>query len=115
MDNVKMRGFMKLTRIDIALEKFFSQVNIERLTIERLPTTDILARVLAEDVVAESDLPGFDRSAVDGYALSSKETLSVKDESYNLRYPRYCGNWIIIQTCPREATGFKNCHWCAYA
>lgn len=74
MDNVKMRGFMKLTRIDVALEKFFSQVSVERLAIERLPTTDILARVLAEDVVAESDLPNFDRSAVDGYALRSEET-----------------------------------------
>jgi molybdopterin molybdotransferase len=33
-----------------------------------------LNRVLAEDIIAEEDLPRFDRSAVDGYALKSENT-----------------------------------------
>lgn len=33
-----------------------------------------LNRVLAEDIVAQEDLPRFDRSAVDGYALKAEDT-----------------------------------------
>jgi molybdopterin molybdotransferase len=39
-----------------------------------MPLHKALNRVLAEDIVAEEDLPRFDRSAVDGYALKSEST-----------------------------------------
>jgi molybdopterin molybdotransferase len=39
-----------------------------------VPLHKALNRVLAEDIVAEEDLPRFDRSAVDGYALKSEST-----------------------------------------
>src|SRR3954454_3008766 len=38
---------------------------------ERVAVDDALGRVLAEDVVAELDLPPFDSSAMDGFALVS--------------------------------------------
>ncbi|MDK2975145.1 MAG: molybdopterin molybdotransferase [Methanofollis sp.] len=41
---------------------------------ERVPIGEALHRVLAEDVSAESDLPGFDRSVVDGYAVRASDT-----------------------------------------
>ena len=65
---------MKLTRIDDALKKFFSQVNIERLVTENIPTMEALGRILAEDVIAKVDVPSFDRSAVDGYVLRAEDT-----------------------------------------
>jgi molybdopterin molybdotransferase len=42
---------------------------VRPLGAERVPVDDALGRVLAEDVVADVDLPPFDSSAMDGYAL----------------------------------------------
>lgn len=36
---------------------------------EYVPLTDALSRVLAEDIYADEDIPGFDNSAMDGYAV----------------------------------------------
>ena len=41
---------------------------------ERVPLGDALQRVLAEDVVAAVDVPGFDRANVDGFALRAADT-----------------------------------------
>ena len=40
-----------------------------QLPVERAALADALGRVLAEDVVADSDLPPFDRAQMDGYAV----------------------------------------------
>ena len=39
------------------------------LPVEQIPLPHALGRVLAQDVVADSDLPPFDRSQMDGYAV----------------------------------------------
>ena len=41
---------------------------------EDVPLEDALHRVLARDVCADIDIPGFDRSTVDGYAVAAAET-----------------------------------------
>lgn len=41
---------------------------------ELVPLNHALGRVLATDVLADSDLPPFDRSQMDGYAVRAKET-----------------------------------------
>ena len=41
---------------------------------ERVNLEHVLNRILAEDVVADSDLPPFDRSQMDGYAVRAEET-----------------------------------------
>lgn len=41
---------------------------------ERIPTTDSLGRVLAEDIFCPEDLPGFARAAMDGYAVRAQDT-----------------------------------------
>lgn len=40
---------------------------------ERVPLEDTLNRILAEDVVADSDLPPFDRAMMDGYAVRAAD------------------------------------------
>ena len=49
----------------------------ETLPVETVALADVLGRVLAEDIVADSDLPPFDRAQMDGYAVSSADMLSV--------------------------------------
>lgn len=45
-----------------------------RLDCERVTVQDALGRVLSHDVMASDDIPGFDRSTVDGYAVISADT-----------------------------------------
>jgi molybdopterin molybdotransferase len=48
--------------------------HIAPLPAERLALADALGRVAAEDAVSAVDLPPFDRSAMDGYALRAADT-----------------------------------------
>jgi molybdopterin molybdotransferase len=73
----RLKGFAKLTNVDDALQSFLSQLKPERLDSERIPISEALRRVTAEDVQAQYNLPPFDRSAVDGYALRAKDTFGV--------------------------------------
>ena len=43
--------------------------NVSPLEIESVSLSDSLGRILAEDVIADSDLPPFDRAQMDGYAV----------------------------------------------
>ena len=43
---------------------------------ERISLTDAVGRILAEDITADSDLPPFDRSQMDGYAVKASDTLN---------------------------------------
>jgi molybdenum cofactor synthesis domain-containing protein len=45
----------------------------QKLSTERVELDAVLGRVLAEDVVADSDLPPFDRSQMDGYAVRAED------------------------------------------
>ena len=40
---------------------------------ESVPLQEALGRVLAEDLFAQEDLPRFDKSAMDGYAVKSAD------------------------------------------
>ena len=44
-----------------------------KLSTERVAIEGVLGRVLAEDVVADNDLPPFDRSQMDGYAVRAED------------------------------------------
>ena len=52
------------------------------LSTERVPIVAALGRVLAEDVVADTDLPPFDRAQMDGYAVRAQD---VKEAPVRLR------------------------------
>ncbi len=71
---IQLRGFQKLTPIETALQILFDNWEIPPLRTETVPIYEALNRVLAVDVIAEEDLPKFDRSAVDGYAVKAEDT-----------------------------------------
>jgi molybdopterin molybdotransferase len=73
---VRLKGFQKLTPIEKALQLFFDNLRFERLKLVTIPLHEALNRVLAEDIVAKEDLPRFDRSAVDGYAVKAEDTFA---------------------------------------
>lgn len=47
------------------------------LPVDRVPLDAALGRVLAEDVLADTDLPPFDRAQMDGYAVRSEDLREV--------------------------------------
>jgi molybdopterin molybdotransferase len=69
--------------IDIASARERVLAAVRPLGSERVPVTRALGRVLAEDISAEEDLPPFDSSAMDGYAVIAGPggQLEVVDES----------------------------------
>jgi molybdopterin molybdotransferase len=71
----RLKGFQKLTSVDEALHVFFDTVKTKELKAVNVSLGDALNRVLAEEVIAREDLPRFDRSAVDGYAVRAEDTL----------------------------------------
>jgi molybdopterin molybdotransferase len=63
----------KTIGIDEARARVLAECN--PLPAECLPLEEALGRVLAEDVVAKNDLPPFDNSAMDGYAVRAVDTV----------------------------------------
>jgi molybdopterin molybdotransferase len=70
----RLKGFQKLTTVEAALQKFFAALQIKPSKKEAVPLHSALNRIIVEDIIANVDLPRFDRSAVDGYAVKSRET-----------------------------------------
>lgn len=70
----RLKGFEKLTNVDEALSIFLKTLKPTRLSAEKIAVMDALCRVAAENVIASVDLPSFDRSAVDGYAVRAVDT-----------------------------------------
>jgi molybdopterin molybdotransferase len=72
---VKLKGFQKLTNTDEALSSWLDVMQIKKPKQTAVAFGEALGRVLAEDVVAKEDLPRFDKSAVDGYALKFEDSI----------------------------------------
>jgi len=65
-----------------ALKIVLNEVNkLEPLPREKVGLLSSYGRVLAEDVRADFDVPPFDRSAMDGYAVISEDTLKASPEN----------------------------------
>src|SRR5437588_5402998 len=47
--------------------------NVPQLGTETIPIDRIVGRVLAEDIIADTDLPPFDRSQMDGFAVRAAD------------------------------------------
>ena len=72
---MKLKGFQKLTLTDKALQSWLNALQIGKPKVAVVSLQDASGRVLAEDVIAQEDLPRFDKSAVDGYALKSADSV----------------------------------------
>ncbi|MCK4455331.1 MAG: molybdenum cofactor biosynthesis protein, partial [Thermoplasmata archaeon] len=108
-----MRPFRKLLSFEDAKAIMLESVGrIERK--EELPIRDIGGRVLAQEIISEMDVPPFDRSAMDGFAVRAKDTFSAgKFEPVELRvvgkslagHPS--GAVVKNEECIEIATGAK--------
>jgi len=72
LKSLKKIGFSKLTLLDDALKKI--QAYITPTSLDEVETSKALNRILATNIRSELDIPPFDRSAMDGYAVKAEET-----------------------------------------
>jgi molybdopterin molybdotransferase len=70
--DIRMRGFQDRAEVQDVLRLIDERAH--PLPSEPVGLADASGRVLAEDVVATVAVPGFDRAAMDGYALRAEET-----------------------------------------
>ncbi|MGC2492458.1 MAG: hypothetical protein WA410_06405, partial [Candidatus Binatus sp.] len=55
--------------------------NVVPLGVERIPILEALGRVLAEDIASRRDIPGFDNSAMDGFAVRAADLVRASEAS----------------------------------
>jgi len=77
MRDVRMKGFAE--RADVEEVERFLAAHAARLPAEAVPLDACAGRVLAEDVRAEVDVPGFTRAAMDGYAVRGEDTFGASE------------------------------------
>jgi len=74
-----MRGFAE--RVDVEEVENFLRTHTRPLAPEAVDLLSCVGRVLAEDLRSEIDVPGFARSAMDGYAVCGEDTFGAS--AYN--------------------------------
>ena len=73
--------FRKLMTFDEAKQTINQQLKPEPLGTEELALLEAHNRVLEEDIVSVLDIPPFNRSTVDGYAVKAEDTFGAEENS----------------------------------
>jgi putative molybdopterin biosynthesis protein len=71
--------FLDVIDRDEAEARFRAALDLSPLGAETIALVDALGRVLAEDVVARVDVPSFDRSNFDGFAVRASDTVGATE------------------------------------
>ena len=77
---MKQSQFLEVLDRDEADRRWRAVVGRAPLPAETVPLEAALGRVLAEDVRATVDVPGFDRSNMDGFAVRAADTFGATEE-----------------------------------
>jgi molybdenum cofactor synthesis domain-containing protein len=92
--------FRKLLSFDEAKQILKQKLSPKPVGVERISLLKTYNRVLAQDVVAPIDIPPFNRSIVDGYAVKAADTFGASEEK-----PvsiRFCGH-VEVGKSPKAA------------
>src|SRR5438552_4198711 len=73
--------FLSVVTRDEATARFREHLRLAPLGAEVVSLQQALNRVLAQDVLAGVDVPGFDRSNVDGFAVQASDTFGAMEET----------------------------------
>jgi putative molybdopterin biosynthesis protein len=80
VDAARQQQFLQVLTRDEAERRFREHLRLVPLGIETVPLSAAHDRVAACDVAAAVDIPGFDRSNVDGFALRAADTFDATEE-----------------------------------
>ena len=94
-----MKNFFKVVDIETVLAL---AVSFQRQAVETVSLMAASGRVLAQDVYADLDIPGFSRSTMDGYALRGASTFGASEG--NPAFLRLVGN-VAMGEKPEQGIG----------
>ena len=106
MQSHERKVFRQLQSLENATSTFWTAYHPTEASSERLKIQEASSRVLAEDVFSEIDVPGFDRAAMDGYAVVAESTFGVDDRNpvkLNVRGEVEAGNATAYSLSKGEA------------
>ncbi len=72
--------FLNVVDRDEAERRFRAEIKLAPVGMEQVELQDALGRVLAEDVIARVNVPSFDRSNFDGFAVQASDTYGAREE-----------------------------------
>jgi putative molybdopterin biosynthesis protein len=75
----RQEQFLEVVSAEDAKARFEKHLDLSPLSAETVALADAVGRVLAHDVAAPIDVPPFDRSNVDGFALRAADTVGASD------------------------------------
>ncbi|HEY8382388.1 MAG TPA: molybdopterin biosynthesis protein [Microvirga sp.] len=78
---VRQDQFLTVLARDEALRRFTQALDPKPLGAETMPLLAALGRVLAQDVISPADVPPFDRSSVDGFALRAADAGEAREDA----------------------------------
>lgn len=96
--------FRKLLTLEQAERAILKQFKPKPLGVEEIPLLEASKRVLAEEITSKIDIPAFDKSTVDGYAVRAADTfLAEENRPVTLKL---CGT-VNIGEIPETVVGKK--------
>ena len=104
----RQEQFLEVVSAEEARARFARHIDLKPLRPESVALSTALGRVLAHDVTAPIDVPPFDRSNVDGFALRAADSAGASDAApVRLRLNGEviaCGSAPAIEVAPGTAT-----------
>jgi molybdopterin molybdotransferase len=91
--------------VEEALERILAE--IRPLDVVQVPLADALGHVLAQDIVAQEDIPPFDNSAMDGFALLSKDSKTHDGQPPRLRVTGGVAAGYVADHAVEEGTALR--------
>ncbi len=73
--------FLNVVDRDTAEQRFRAAIKMEPLREEHVSIAESLGRVLSRDIASAVNVPSFDRSNYDGYAVRAEDTYGAREES----------------------------------
>ena len=72
--------FLNVINRDEAEQRFQAAIQLDHVGEEMVDLKTCQGRVLARDILSPVDVPSFDRSNYDGYAVKAADTFGARDE-----------------------------------
>ncbi|MGD9921970.1 MAG: molybdopterin biosynthesis protein [Pseudorhodoplanes sp.] len=104
----RQEQFLEVVSAEEATRRFRQHLDLSPRGVEPVSLSDSLGRVLAHDIAAPIDVPPFDRSGVDGFAVRAADTAGASDNAPRRltlnREVIACGHAPGIEVAPGTAT-----------
>jgi molybdopterin molybdotransferase len=105
MTDVRMKGFAKRSRVSEA--HALIEQRVQQLGVERVPFSSAFDRVLAEDVLANRNVPEHPKSAMDGYAVRAADLPGTLEVIGEIKAAEQLGKVVGEKQAVRIMTGAK--------